>query len=419
MFSKLQSKLIPFLLPAIFFLLPWQTRYIFAEHEIAGEPFAFGVVSLYLVEALVVLAFLLYGRLQICKVYKQAVGLLFLIICLAGISITWSMNFEVAFGQFAHLLVALMLFLLLLDSRTDLRKVMIGFAAGLIIPIGLGVWQVIVGSSGASTILGLAARDAQRLGDAVYILEDGTRILRAYGSFSHPNTFGGYLVVGILSLLAVYSERNRSIFRTLWWIFISVLLIGVLLTFSQSAWIALIISLICGTGVLWLYQKGRQSSFKILAGVFSVVILMGSIFGVLVLNRASLDQSSIVERAEQYQEWPRVVSDSIALGAGLGNYTYAVEVFDQTREWWQYQPVHNVPLLIFGELGILGLVLVIAWAGAIDKLNFQRLPKRAPIVALMMGCALLVVASLDHYLWTQWAGLALVVYVMALTARLE
>ena len=430
---NIRLRLIPYLLPAIFFLLPWQTRWIFAEHTIAGEVFAYGVVSLYAVEVLVVLAFIFYGRLNICRVFKKSVGLALLILGMTSISIFWAINTGVAFGQFVHVLVAMMLFLLLLDSRTKLKYVAIGLVAGIIIPIMLGVWQVLVGGSGEATLLGLAMRDALALGDSVLILENGTRILRAYGSFSHPNIFGGFLVIGLLSLLIfpVSSLRKQgSIDRrsVLWWTTFIILLIGLILTYSQSAWIALIVGLVCGIGVFLVHRNHERQNriegfirkrFKILAGVFTIFILLGSVFGVLALDRIGLNQGSISERADQYQEWPQVVSSSIVFGAGLGNYTYAVENFDKAREWWQYQPVHNVPMLIVGEIGILGLILVGLWLMSMDKLNFARLPKRAPTVALMMGCALLVIAGLDHYLWTQWSGLALVVYVMALTARVE
>jgi len=433
--TKIRNKILPFILPVVFFLLPWQTRWIFAQNTIGGESFEYGVISLYVVEALVVLAFIIYGRLKICQKYQKAVGFSFLILGITFISMLWAINGDVAFGQFVHILIAMMLFLLLLDSRTNLRWVSIGLIAGLMIPIGLGIWQVVIGSSIASTWLGLASRDAQILGDAVLTLENDTRILRAYGSFSHPNIFGGYLVAGLLSLLILpifssphhhpsrATEGSRGISRILWYTAAALLLIGLILTYSQSAWIAIIIGLICGIGILFYYRHPERSRgisrLKVAAGVFSILIILGSIFGVLILNSVGVDQSSISERAEQYQEWPDVASNSIVLGSGLGNYTYSIEQLDQTREWWQYQPVHNTPMLIIGEIGILGLILVIGWLASIDKLNFNRLPKRAPLIALMMGCALLVIAGLDHYLWTQWSGLALVVYVMALTARIE
>lgn len=498
--NNTKNKIVPFILPVIFFLLPWQTRYIFTEHTIVGEVFQYGIVSLFAVELLVVLAYLLYGRLQIAKQFQKIVSSTFLLMGISLASALWAINFDLALGQFVHILVALMLFLLLLDGRTNLQYVAIGLITGLMIPIGLGVWQVVVGTSGASTLFGLAFRDAQTLGDAVITLENGTRILRSYGSFSHPNIFGGYLVVGLLSLLLVrlglyppakpdpappgflkeqegVAGRVQKIF---WPTTFAFLLIGLIITYSQSAWIAIIVALVCGSLLIFFYshldvqsnfasrkltsslsklrstsrwtlrnfcEEGDRSSrsMSLIAGIFSTFVILGSIFGVLTLNSIGAGQSSITERATQYQEWPQVVSDFWMFGSGLGNYTYAIEAFDNAREWWQYQPVHNTPMLIIGELGIVGLILIGCWVVLIDKLNFKRIfanPLQLPldekggeakpnsassikvyrfgsIITLMMGCSLLVIAGLDHYLWSQWSGLALVAYVMAMTARLE
>ncbi|OGL96210.1 hypothetical protein A2317_02210 [Candidatus Uhrbacteria bacterium RIFOXYB2_FULL_41_10] len=463
-----QEKILPYILPVIFFLLPWQTLYIFSQYTIAGEVFQYGVVSLYAVELLVVFAYLLYGRLQITKSLQKIVSLTFLLMGFVLASALWAINFDLALGQFAHILVALMLFLLLLDKRTNLQHVAMGLIAGLIIPIGLSVWQVVVGASGASTLFGLAFRDAQTLGDAVLTLENGTRILRAYGSFSHPNIFGGYLVIGLLSLLFVrlglspFSKGEWEgvagrVQKILWLTTFVFLFIGLILTYSQSAWIAIIIAFVCGIGTLFFWRQKIANPlwqsrirpcrvsikevwgscllarFKVIALIFSVLIILGSIFGILTLNSIGVSQTSITERAAQYQEWPQVVSDFWIFGSGLGNYTYAVEAFDPSKEWWQYQPVHNAPMLIVGEIGVVGLILVIGWLALIDKLNVNRILadslsaneeqnavcRFGSIIALMMGCALLVIAGLDHYLWSQWSGLALVAYVVAMTARVE
>jgi hypothetical protein len=45
-------------------------------------------------------------------------------------------------------------------------------------------------------------------------------------------------------------------------------------------------------------------------------------------------------------------------GLGMGQYVnQIIRIFNSGLEAWQYQPVHNVFLLIFGELGIIGLAL--------------------------------------------------------------
>ncbi|MBU4452688.1 hypothetical protein KKH24_00310 [Patescibacteria group bacterium] len=443
-FKEAKERLLPFVLPLVFFLLPWQIRWIFSQQLIAGNAFEYGVISLYAVEVLVFIALLLYGRLKISADYQKVIGFALLFLLYVFVSSLFAINHAVAFGQLIHIVFAILLFLLLLDKRTNLRHTALGFVLGLVIPCCLGMWQVVTGGSGASTILGLAHRDAQTLGDAVLTLSDGVRILRAYGSFSHPNIFGGYLAVGLLSFLLFPTSLSREHGPISWSyflrpLFILILIISLIITYSQSAWLAVVVAFICGLS-MWLFVSnsssndskrkihlsrffgqwsGSERTLKWLAGFFVVIVMLGSILGVQALSLAGIGQTSIAQRAEQYQQWPQVAVGSWVLGSGLGNYTYALEGVYSGRWWWEYQPVHNVLLLVIGEIGIAGLVILISWFFAIDKFNFSRFPKRSAVVAMSIGCALLIIAGLDHYLWTQWSGLVLTVYVMAMTVRIE
>ena len=72
----------------------------------------------------------------------------------------------------------------------------IAFLAGLVIPIMLGWYQVATGTSPSSTLLGLASHEATALGASV-VETQGERLLRAYGSLSHSNDFGGLNGVGL------------------------------------------------------------------------------------------------------------------------------------------------------------------------------------------------------------------------------
>jgi hypothetical protein len=404
----IRNKIIGFAVPVIFFLLPWQTRWIFVRQQVAGHDFEYGVISLYAVEVLIALALIVYWRLQIKKEYEKQIGFVFLFLIFVSITAVFAFDTQLAFGQMLHVFFALVLFLLLLDQRTCLKKVSIAFFLGLLAPILLGFWQVVAGFSWSSTIFGLAQRDAQALGDAVLTLADGTRILRAYGSFGHPNIFGGYLVICVLSLFAFFKNRYVIILP----------IISIIFTFSQSAWLALIISLICAFIVYKYFNKLKKGFFWI-AGAFSAVILIGSVFVVIAINNFGFDQSSIFERVEQYSQWPLIASESLAIGSGVGNYIYAIENLNPDLQWWEYQPVHNVPMLIVGEIGLVGLILLILWFYEVDKINYSRLPKKGALIALSMGCALLVISGLDHYLWTQWSGLALCAFVMAITVRID
>ena len=80
-----------------------------------------------------------------------------------------------------------------------------------------------------------------RLGGSLYISH--YLFQRAIGTFSSPNTFGIYLQSSIM--LGVYFYYNRTgIKRLNYYLYMFVLLFGIIYSFSRSAWIALFISLL-------------------------------------------------------------------------------------------------------------------------------------------------------------------------------
>jgi O-antigen ligase len=117
-----------------------------------------------------------------------------------------------------------------------MKPVLVAFLLGLIIPIALGWFQVLTGGSSESTLLGIADKDAQTLGVAVVETDDG-RTLRAYGTFPHPNIFGGYLAVGVIALawLTRFAKSKREIALML--VGSAVLGSTLIVTFSRSAWL--------------------------------------------------------------------------------------------------------------------------------------------------------------------------------------
>ena len=413
----MREKFLAIGLPLFFFLLPWQTRWIFGQELIVGEPFSFGVMSLYVTEVIVLMIFLatMVGKKWKWPLRPASAKLLvaFLLACL--VSLLFAQSVSLGAAHLLHIVFASMLFAVLLDRRVNVEHVAIAFVAGLIIPIGLGVFQFLVGSSDASMLLGLAARDAQALGDSIIEIGEG-RVLRAYGSLPHPNIFGGYLVVGLLLLLGF----NHHALKKHGWSFLLVLalmVIGLVLTFSRSAWLALAI-----VGVIWMthrltVKKKRNWNVewkRIVVG--GVIVLFASALWPSVIDRVAVDGSSasVTERLAQYEDWSETFPQAWLFGHGVGNYTLAVEATDGSREWWQYQPVHNTPLLLLAEVGLVGLVLLISFCVFALRGNIDVKKRAVPLLACL---ALVVISLFDHYLWTTWSGLALTATSFALLVR--
>ncbi len=390
-------------LPTVAFLLPWQTRWIFYETLLGGQPFDFGVLSLYAIELLLLLVIVLSGGPRWSPEARRPAQLA-LFVLLAGLfSVTAAINQPLALVALMHLAFAVIFFLALLDQRVEIRRVIIGFCAGLVIPCLLGLWQIVTSGSGASTLLGLATRDAARLGEAVFMI-GGERVLRAYGSFGHPNIFGGYLAVGILGLLSLAKHYPKRLFIIVGLILFATTLIA---TGSRSAILGLVFGLI-----IWFTRAKNLRLPKkylptfIVSGIVIIVLAWPFVASRLDFS-STVESRSISERVAQYQDFPSIVSGHWLTGQGIGNYTLATREAFPDRQWFEYQPIHNVWLLIVGEIGLLGLFCFVLWMASIVYLSEKS----------FFG-VLFIISLLDHYLWSLWSGLVLLALVAGLTFRL-
>ena len=79
-------------------------------------------------------------------------------------------------------------------------------------------------------------------------------------------------------------------------------------------------------------------------------------------------------------------------------------------ENWQYQPVHNVYLLIFSELGTVGLILFLLFLSSIFFRNSTSISKIKNNYVLTIYCfccivfSFLVISFFDHYFWDMKLG---------------
>ncbi len=74
---------------------------------------------------------------------------------------------------------------------------------------------------------------------------------------------------------------------------------------------------------------------------------------------------------------------------------------------WQWQPIHNIYLLMASETGILGLIVFLIFITKllIAKVKFILKNKNSEILAVvMMFFSLLGFGLFDHFLWTLQPG---------------
>jgi O-antigen ligase len=267
----------------------------------------------------------------------------------------------------------------------------------------------------ASKWLGISAHAVYPLGDAVTETPVG-RFLRSYGSFPHPNIFGGFMVIAFFATL-FWLKTAKGHWKFAGWFFLILNFLGLFLSFSRSAWLGFALAFI-----FWLVMNLKEKETRLETAKIIFIVIAFS--GVLVLNfwpildtrissSGRLEQKSNQGRITLLIQDVGVVKNKWFLGTGFGNYTYYLYQQDSSESAHDYQPVHNVFLLIWSELGIFGLIIFltllffISWRVWLTR-NWE---------ALALILILLPISLVDHYLWTLYEGLIISALVIAFAFR--
>jgi len=435
------ENLLKVLLRVFLFVLPWRTIWVYKEQFLNDVKWEYGTLGFFGSELLLWLCVLLFMVWYIKKLkvrsekleVKTSKDRVFLFFCLLStfyflLSTLWALDKEVALQHSLHIMEAFLLFVTLFVGPLSFRQITTWFVAGSILPSILGVWQFLAQSTFASTLLGLAYHPGFESGTSIVSGEIG-RWLRAYGSFSHPNVFGGYLVIAISMLLLlttkleVKSMKYKVFFLTVY----SLQFTALFFTFSRSAWLAftcllvyLFISLLKNKLPITNYlstSAGKQLLITIL-----LLTLLSIIFFPLIKTRFSHSSvneiRSTTERISGYSESLQIFKQNPWLGVGAGNYTLATHQLDPDRPGWEYQPVHNVFALFIVEFGIIGAILILLLIlSLISYLLSQKKNKEneinTNILSYLFIIPYLLLLLFDHYLFSSYIGLVLTVVYFA------
>ncbi len=235
---------------------------------------------------------------------------------------------------------------------------------------------------------------------------------RVYGLSPHPNLLGGHLAVGlILTCGLIMTHRGRSRYGLIAaWL---VCWITLLLTFSRSAWLAVLGG---GLAAGLLLRRGghiarsqRKWLLVLLIAGLSAVILFALWFQPFLVNRLDValipyETQAIVERLRGIDLAVRIFAAHPLTGVGISQFVMAARDLAGVPVDW----VHNVPLLAASELGVGGVVLIAVLLGALLAIGVGRWRSRSISLwqALVGGSliALGIAMQFDHYVWTMSQG---------------
>lgn len=392
-----------------------------SQTEVGGLTNPFVVPVVYLQEALMLAA---VGAWWWARRPRAAIwlpyGWLLPVLGLAVITAAWASSTDLALTGAGHLTVA---FLWMVALATELRSPIFGrwaawlFVASCCLQAVFGLAQFASGADLGLRMLGEAQLSATKE-NVAKVAYDGEKHIRAYGTFSHPNVLAAYLVTAIffLGTVVFWPYRAATRLRALASPAALLLLtIGLVVTFSR---VALLITVVNGALViLFSYRRWRRLPAA------AAIVAVGFFLTLAVFwpeNRTTLDTSEetgAINRAVGYELAGQMITDR-PFGVGQGNFVLAAEELNGSLPGYQYQPAHNVPLLIATELGIIASLLVTVFLVRVG-LAFHRLRpsgRRANTLNFSLFClagTFIAMAMTDHFFWSQPQGLWLAVFVTA------
>ena len=216
----------------------------------------------------------------------------------------------------------------------------------------------------------------------------GEGMLRAYGSFSHPNSLAGFLLI-----IWVYWQKNR-IKNINYWIVYWVAILGILV--SGSRWVWGITTLLI---INYELQITNEKSIKrILGKVLVIAGLVSIVLGVISINYrlkdffVGWDENSLEKRKNLFVAGMKMVKENPLLGIGAGNFVAQLPQYQKNSGSFWLQQVHNIFLLGWAEVGLLGVVVIGSRFRGNDWLKLFKRKENLILLGLIT-----LTGMMDHY----------------------
>jgi O-antigen ligase len=243
----------------------------------------------------------------------------------------------------------------------------------------LGESQVVSGMRGSSFL---------ELNNSLY--------LRGYGTFPHPNIFGGWLIFNILLGWFLFENMHKK--RDYAVILMGISSLVLVLTFSR---ISLLVCLL-----IWI-------AFIVKSFVNSKRIKNFAFFGLIserFMNLFTGGDTSWSDRVGLMESSFHMIKQNLLTGVGLGGFIENMgdTVPRSSNGILLLQPVHNIFLLIVSEIGLVGF-------GLFSTLLYFFFKNRKWSLRFVMGLVgIFIISMFDHYLFSLPQGLGVFFFMVLL-----
>ena len=304
-----------------------------------------------------------------------------------------------------------------------------GLTRSMIALIGGGLFQAVIAilqfwkqSSLGLKYLGESVLAPNLTGVASFYNFYGEKIMRAYGTTPHSNILAAYLFLAIFSFYFVYLyfhiyHKNKIYYPKFNYFLLtsySLILLAFFFTFARVM-IFLWFAGFAARAVLVLNKKNFRRIFarglnrvkltKILVISAAVVVLFGVFYWPEAISRVKISSEEEAVQLRIFYNKESLKSLNW-FGAGAGNFVNWLMVQDPNLPRNLYQPVHNIYLLIYSEMGILGIAAFILFLIFLikDFIVGTKMEKLYHYSFLILFLSFLFVGLFDHFLLTLQQG---------------
>ncbi len=386
----------------------WQTRVVFFDkHQIIDYLIPFIYLTDILLVLLLVAEFLvspgwLWERFRDIGIYGWLwlVGLMIVVGVVLGV--------DQSVGAFYRiwrlvLMFGLSLWVVQVLPRWGAKHLIRLITVGLLPLVLVGLVEVLRGQSLGLHMIGEWNFSMNTPGIAKTMVM-GSKILRAYSTFPHPNVFGGIVAVFLMWELNDWLDQanQAKTIRFLRRLSLIILLIGVVVAFSRAVWLAVLLgaSLILTRSLVSAFRQQVITRIEgvgvLLVGVVLVNLLISQSLGLLQWDQITLDRRLALNKVA-VQMW----LDHFWLGVGQNQFILQLDRYWQVSGLTRFmQPVHNVLLLILVESGaVAGILWLVSLIGPV----WQAWSRLSPGIRASW-VIILITGMVDHYWWTLPAG---------------
>lgn len=342
-------------------------------------------IKIFLID-LFILIYILVGlyvyRVQLIIFLQKNIRWIFLGIFLYVFNIYFSLNVQFSIYIFVRVLIYILFFYNVIKQKYNRKTLFNIFLFSTFLEIMLVILQLVRGQSQQGPWYFTGERlFSINTPNISLVAPFGHEMLRAYGSFSHPNSLGGfYLCLFILICELRFNLKIKPLIPVLKMLII----VLILLSFSKVA-----IAVLC---IYILVKHNLKINTLILTLICLIFVLQ------------NITKLSLFERFDSLSSLKNIDLKTLILGTGLGNSIKGgfVTVINNTAIT---QPLHNIFLLFIIENGIL---LTVYYLYVINIIKKQWSKKQ--ITYIMCAC---VLGLFDHYIVTLHQNIYIVIIGLA------